>query len=98
MRTNTDYILKEIAGESLLIPTGEASQRLNGMIRLTETAAFIWKQVDDAENLEEIVRRMTDEFEVDQESAKKDVYGFLNELFIRDMVFDIPELPLKEQE
>lgn len=98
MRTNTDYILKEVAGETLLIPTGEASQRLNGMIRLTETAAFIWKQVDASENLEEIIYHVTEAFEIDRETAKKDVYGFLHELFIRNMVLDIPELPLKEKE
>ena len=46
MKTNSEFILREIAGEAVLIPTGEASQNLNGMIHLTETGAFIWKQVD----------------------------------------------------
>ena len=61
MKTNKEYVLREIAGEPLLIPTGMASQKLNGMIRLTETAAFIWKQVDIASDLEEIVERMARE-------------------------------------
>ena len=62
MKTNKDYMLREIAGESLLIPTGTASQKLNGMIRLTETAVFIWKQVDTAADLAEIVRRIREEW------------------------------------
>ena len=92
MKTNSDFILREIAGDAVLIPTGKASQTMNGMIRLTETGAFIWKQVDTAADLEEIVARVRDEFDVDEEIARRDIYGFLRELYIRDIVQDIPEL------
>lgn len=92
MKTNSEYMLREIAGEAVLIPTGSASQQLNGMIRLTDTAAFIWKQVDTAVDLEEIVARVWDEFDVDEEIARRDIYGFLHELYIRDIVQDIPEM------
>ena len=91
MKTNKEYVLREIAGEPLLIPTGMASQKLNGMIRLTETAAYIWKQVDTASDLEEIVEKILQEFEVDEEIARRDVYGFLRELYIRGVVEGIPE-------
>ena len=92
MRTNREYMIREIAGEKILIPTGTASQKLNGMIRLTDTAAFIWEQVDTAENLAEITARVCREFAIDEETAARDVHGFLYELYIRDMVLDIPEL------
>ena len=48
MKTNENYILREIDGESILIPIGEASEHLNGMIHLTPTASFIWKEVDNS--------------------------------------------------
>ena len=89
MKTNSEFILREIAGEAVLIPTGEASQNLNGMIHLTETGAFIWKQVDTA--AEEITERIRLEFEVDEETARRDVRGFLHELYIRGLVADIAE-------
>lgn len=92
MKTNDEYMLREIAGEAVLIPTGSASQKLNGMIQLTESAAFIWKQVDTAADLEEIVVRVQEEYEIDEETARRDIYGFLRELYIRDIVRDIPEL------
>lgn len=95
MKTNSEYMLREIAGESVLIPTGSASQKLNGMIRLTDTAAFIWKQVDTAADLREITERVREEFDVDNETARRDVRGFLYELYIRRMVLDIPELEQK---
>ncbi len=92
MRTNREFILRKIAGEQVLIPTGEASQRLNGMIHLTETAAFMWEQVDQAENLDGIMQAVMDEFEVDEETASRDVTGFLLELYVREMIYDVPEL------
>lgn len=95
MKTNSEYMLREIAGESVLIPTGSASQKLNGMIRLTDTAAFIWKQVDTVADLREITERVREEFDVDNETARRDVRGFLYELYIRGMVLDIPELEQK---
>ena len=51
MRTNENYVLREIDEESILIPIGEASEHLNGMIHLTPTAAFIWKEVDNSNSL-----------------------------------------------
>lgn len=95
MKTNKEYMLREIAGETVLVPTGSASQKLNGMIRLTESAAFIWKQVDTAADLEEIVARVQDEYEVDEDTARRDIYGFLRELYVRGIVQDIPELELE---
>lgn len=92
MKTNKEYMLREIAGETVLVPTGSASQKLNGMIRLTESAAFIWKQVDTAADLEEIVARVRDEYEVDEGTARRDIYGFLRELYIRGIVQEVPEL------
>lgn len=98
MKTNSDFILREIAGDAVLIPTGKASQTMNGMIRLTETGAFIWKQVDTAADLEEIVGRIREEFEVDEETARRDVRGFLHELYIRGLVADIAEFERDNQE
>lgn len=95
MKTNKEYMLREIAGETVLVPTGSASQKLNGMIQLTESVAYIWKQVDTAADLEEIVARVQDEYEVDEDTARRDIYGFLRELYVRGIVQDIPELELE---
>lgn len=91
MRTNENYILREIDGESILIPIGEASEHLNGMIHLTPTAAFIWKEVDSSNSLEEIIQKLMGKYEVTEEIARRDVYGFLAEFYKRKMVLEIPE-------
>lgn len=91
MKTNENYILREIDGENILIPIGEASEHLNGMIHLTPTAAFIWKEVDNSNCVEEIIQKLMGKYDVTEEIARKDVYGFLTELYKRCMVLEIPE-------
>ncbi len=97
MKTNEDYILRDIDGESMLIPIREASVLFNGVIHLTDTAAFIWKQVDTADCVEEIVRRLVAAYKVTEKEAREDVYGFLGELYRRDIVLEIPELDSMEK-
>ena len=96
MKTNNNFILRNIADEYVLIPVKEAAQSFNGMLHLTSTADYIWECVDKCDNLDEVIKSLMNEFEVDEEIAKNDVYGFLNELYIRNMVLDIPEFENKE--
>lgn len=91
MKTNKDFILREIVGECVLVPTGKATQDINGMIHLTPTAAFIWEKYDECENLEEIVKSVLDEFEVDEDTATRDVYGFTEVLYKENIVLDVKE-------
>ncbi len=86
MKRNKEYILKTIAGESVLVPVGKASAQLNGMIHLTETAAFIWNHIDECPDLDAIVSLMQEEYEVTPDQARIDVYGFVRELAIRGIV------------
>ena len=91
MKTSELYIFRDIAGDSLLVPVGEATQHLNGMIHLDDTAAFIWNHINTAKNLDEIVEKIQEEYEVDAETAHQDVYGFCQELYKREMILDVPE-------
>ena len=70
MKRNTDFMLRDIAGEVILVPTGVATQQFNGMITLNEVAAFIWKNLDESKSKEELVDKIMDEFEVDEDTVK----------------------------
>lgn len=91
MKTNSLYVHREIAGESLLVPVGEATKDLNGMISLNEVATFIWKNIDSASSLDEIVKRVCEEYEVDEQTARTDVIELCKKLHDRGMITDVPE-------
>ena len=88
MKRNTDFMLRDIAGEVILVPTGAATQQFNGMITLNEVAAFIWKNLDESESREILVDKIMDEFEVDRETATRDDIGFVSALYERGLVLD----------
>ncbi|SDB12252.1 PqqD family protein [Eubacterium oxidoreducens] len=92
MRTNSDFIKRELAGEYILVPTGEMASVISGMITMTQTAAFIWDQYDQCDNLEQIVTRLMEEFDVDEQTAREDVYGYSKELYKKQMIMEVPEL------
>lgn len=43
-QVNQNFILREIAGEALLVPVGEAGMFTNSMVSLNLTSLFLWKQ------------------------------------------------------
>ena len=79
MNLNKDFILRNIAGESILVATGSATQDFNGMITLNEVATFILENIDECETEEVLVEKVLEEFEIDEETAKNDVKEFLDQ-------------------
>ena len=79
MNLNKDFILRNIAGESILVATGSATQDFNGMITLNEVATFILENIDECETEEVLVGKVLEEFEIDEETARSDVREFLDQ-------------------
>ena len=80
MKKKLDFVLREIAGDLLLVPTGKTALNLNGMLTLNEIGGEIWKMLDDVDSEEEIVERLLQEYEVGEEELRQDVHEFLNKL------------------
>ena len=80
MKIVKEFILREIAGESVLVPTGDTTQEFNGLITLTDTAKFIWEHVEKVDSFEELLNLMLDEYDVDRETLERDAYLFVNQL------------------
>ena len=43
MRISDQFILRQIAGEYIIIPTGQTTLKFNGMITVNEQGAFLWE-------------------------------------------------------
>lgn len=88
MKRNTNFILREIAGENILVATGEAAQIFNGMITLNEVASFIWNNIDECETVDKLIASILGEFDIDKETAKRDVENFTTQLIRMGMVIE----------
>lgn len=80
MRIVKEFIMRTVAGETILVPTGATAEEFNGMLTLTETAKVIWENLEKVDSLDEMVRLLTEQFEVDQETAKQDTAALVSEL------------------
>ena len=88
MKRNTNFILREIAGENILVATGEVAQIFNGMITLNEVASFIWKNIDECKTVDKLIASILEKFDIDEETAKRDVQNFTTELITMGMVIE----------
>ena len=88
MKRNTNFILREIAGENILVATGEAAQIFNRMITLNDVASFIWKKIDECKTVDKLIASILEKFDIDEETARKDVESFTTELIRMGMVVE----------
>lgn len=86
MRVKSDYILREVAGEYLLIPVGEAALKTNGLISLSESGYLLYEQLKQGCEKKDLVQRLLQEYEVTEEQASADVEAFLEQMRSIDML------------
>ena len=86
MKIKKDFVLRNIAGEIILIPTGTTTQDFNGLITLNEVAAFIWNSIENVGDEREIIDKVLEEYDVDLETATNDVERFIGVLKKYDMI------------
>ncbi len=79
MKIVREFILREIAGEYLLIPTEDTTNDFNGLITLSDTAKFIWENLEEVDSFGALIERIVEEYEIDRETAARDA----DELLIR---------------
>jgi len=80
MRIIREFILREIAGEYLLIPTGDSTNDFNGLITLSDTAKFIWENLETSGSFQDLVERIVNEYEIDAKTAARDAAELLTRL------------------
>ncbi len=80
MKINKSMTLRTIAGDNILVPNADTTLDLNGLFVVTETGAFIWENLESAEDDAEVVDKLLEKYEIDRETAETDVADFLSKL------------------
>lgn len=80
MRVSTDFIMREIAGEFILVPTGAAAAKFNGLITMNEVGKFIFQSLSEERTAQQMVSLLTAEYTVDAETVRQDLDEFLQQL------------------
>ena len=80
MRISKDFIMREIAGDRVIVPTGSAVMNFNGLIMVNEVGAFLWEKLQEETNLELLTKNVLEEYEVDENTARNDIEEFISKL------------------
>lgn len=87
MKLKEGFVLRQVAGSYVVVAVGLQTLDFKGMIRLNETGAFLWKQLAGTECTEEsLVAAMTNEYDVDDNTATNDVGAFVKSLREADLL------------
>lgn len=73
MRIKDGFVLREIAGQAMVIATGEASKEFHGMVKLNETGKEIWQGLTDGLTEDEIAVKFTQKYDVEFDKAVEDI-------------------------
>lgn len=90
MKINPDFILREVMNIHVIIGIGDEAYTPNAVMSLNETGAFLWKILEGEAGVtqETLIESLIREYEIDYETAKRDVENFLNQLRERAMIIE----------
>lgn len=86
MKLKDGFMLREIAGQWVVVPIAARVVEFNGIITLNETGAFIWEAMTQGKDKADILTAMLQEYEIDSTSAEKDVDEFVAKLQEKDLL------------
>lgn len=80
MKISNEYIMREIAGEFVIVAVGQSAMDFNGIITVNDVGRFLLEQMTEEIKVEELVDKLMKEYEVDWETATADVTEFVEKL------------------
>lgn len=80
MKIRKELVKRTIAGDVILVPVGNASLELKGLLTLNETGESIWDLLPQCGTVDEIVEKMLEEYDVDEAVLRADVEAILSQL------------------
>lgn len=80
MKIKSDFVLRSVGGQSVVVATGDTSRTFHGVVRLNEVGAFLWKNLEEETDEETLVSRLCGEYSVEEATARRDVSAFLSRL------------------
>ena len=80
MKIKSGFVVREIAGQSVVIALGDAGKIFNGLIKLNETGRMIWDMLSVGAERDQIVAALVEAYDVDQAVLEQDCDSFLQAL------------------
>lgn len=81
MKIKEGFVVKELAGQHVVVALGAANKIFNGIIKLNDSAKFIWEKLAVGAEKEDVINALLEEYEgVDRATAEADFDNFAEQL------------------
>ncbi len=86
MKIKEGYLLKEVAGNFVVVPVGNVD--FDGMISLNSTGVFIWKALENDISFDALLSVFLNEYNVDETTARKDLEAFIEKMKDAGLIYE----------
>jgi hypothetical protein len=73
-------VTRKTGNEYVLVPVANNIADMDSVFTLNDTGAFIWEQIDGVKKISAIIDLLTEEYEIDKETATKDAFDFIENM------------------
>lgn len=80
MKMKYEFAVRDIAGDYVLVPLGQAALDFSGMITTSDVGAFIVESLAKETTLTELTEKLMAEYNVDAATAEADLKEFTQQL------------------
>ncbi|MCH5170875.1 MAG: PqqD family protein [Oscillospiraceae bacterium] len=80
MKIKDGYILKNVAGENIVIATGEARLSFNGIITFNEVGAEVFTRLDGTRSIKQIVDEIALLYNAPKDVIEKDINKLIEKM------------------
>lgn len=90
MKLKDGLILREVAGQYVIVPTGKRVREVTNIVYISSSAAYLWDYMKNHEfEKEDLVKRIMEHYTgVTEEKASADIDKFLNILSVNSILDD----------
>lgn len=86
MKIKDGFILKDVAGNKIVIATGAQRMEFNGVITFNDVGAEVFKMLDGTHTVEEIVSQIAADYGVSEDIVKADVSKLIEKMKMHNLI------------
>jgi len=80
MKLDEGFLIRNIAGEDVLVPIGSRVIDFKGLITISPVGGFIYRLIMEGKAEDEIIDAILEEYDIDRQTVENDVTEFLTSL------------------
>ena len=80
MKIKDGFVLRTIAGTTIVVPVGERVSDFNDMLTLNDISVKIWEYLHEDRTFDELLDYITSVYDIDEEHAANDLKNLLTKM------------------